>query len=198
MPAISVKMVTVRAVEIRVRAPTNARDAHQGGNRNSRPVLDMMLCRVLCLACNEAREQCSRCRDLVDACTNTHVEAAFTAVDDPASDPARPPTAANPPQSSLNLPIIEPEQFEFFNSKLRMNRQLTRICQSLRSLKKESDCENPVVEAWYTTDGQNLLDDGEFCPDVLFVRSHYDKLFQKIRRNRRVILTGNPGISKSV
>ena len=101
-------------------------------------------------------------------------------------------------QLSLNLPIIEPEQFEFFNSKLRMNRQLTRICRSLRSLKKESDCENPVVEAWYTTDGQNLLDDGEFCPDVLFVRSHYDKLFQKIRGIDRVILTGNPGISKSV
>ena len=188
MPAISVKMVTVRAVEIRVRAPTNARDAHQGGNRNSRPVLGMMLCRVLC----------SRCRDLVDACTNTHVEAAFTAVDDPASDPARPPTAANPPQSSLNLPIIEPEQFEFFNSKLRMNRQLTRICRSLRSLKKERICEDPVVEAWYTADGQNLLDDDEFCPDVLFVRSHHDKLFQKIRLKRRVILTGNPGISKSV
>ena len=107
----------------------------------------------------------------------------FTAVNDPASDPARPPTAANPPQSSLNLPIIEPEQFEFFNSKLRMNRQLTRICRSLRSLKKESNCENSVVEAWYTADGQNLLDDYEFCPDVLFVRSHYDKLFQKNQRD---------------
>ena len=122
----------------------------------------------------------------------------FTAVDDPASDPARPPTAANPPQSSLNLPIIEPEQFEFFNSKLRMNRQLTRICRSLRSLKKERICEDPVVEAWYTADEQGILDDDDICPDVLFIRSHYDKLFQKIRRNRRVILTGNPGISKSV
>ena len=54
----------------------------------------------------------------------------FTAVDDPASDPARPPTAANPPQSSLNLPIIEPEQFEFFNSKLRMN-DLLMNCMTL-------------------------------------------------------------------
>ena len=58
----------------------------------------------------------------------------FTAVDDPASDPARPPTAANPPQSSL------------------------------RSLKKERICEDPVVEAWYTADGQNLLET-KFCPD---------------------------------
>ena len=100
-------------------------------------------------------------------------------------------------QSSLNLPIIEPEQFEFFNSKLRMNRQLTRICRSLRSLEKESICEDPVVEAWYTADRQSILET-KFCPDVLFVRSHHDKLFQKIRGIDRVILTGNPGISKSV
>ena len=111
-----------------------------------------------------------------------------------------PSRVASRPRSKLSqsLPIIEPEEFEFFNSKLRMNRQLTRVCQSLRSMKKERICENPVVEAWYTNDGQSILDDDEFSPDVLFVRSHYDKLFQKIRRNRRVILTGNPGISKSV
>ena len=120
----------------------------------------------------------------------------FTAVDDPASDPARPPTAANPPQSSLNLPIVWPERFIKFE--LNEQPELTRICRSLRSLKKERICEDPVVEAWYAADGQNLLDNDEFCPDVLFVRSHHDKLFQKIRGIDRVILTGNPGISKSV
>ena len=92
-----------------------------------------------------------------------------------------PSRVASRPRSklSLNLPIIEPEQFEFFNSKLRMNRQLTRICQSLRSLKKESDCENPVVEAWYTADGQNLLDDGKFvlmcCSFALTMTSCFKK-----------------------
>ena len=100
-------------------------------------------------------------------------------------------------RNSLGLPIIEPEKFELFDSKLRMDRQLTRVCQSLRSLKKERICEDPVVEAWYTADGQSILET-KFCPDVLFVRSHHDKLFQKIRLKRRVILTGNPGISKSV
>ena len=111
-----------------------------------------------------------------------------------------PSRVASRPRSklSLSLPTIEPEEFEFFSSKLRMNRQLTRICRSLRSLKKESICENPVVEAWYTADGRSVLPGEKFSPDVLFVRSHYDKLFRKIRRNRRVILTGNPGISKSV
>ena len=99
-------------------------------------------------------------------------------------------------QSSLNLPIVWPERFKKFE--LTEQPELTRICRSLRSLKKESNCENSVVEAWYTADGQNLLDDYEFCPDVLFVRSHYDKLFQIIRGIDRVILTGNPGISKSV
>ena len=100
-------------------------------------------------------------------------------------------------RSSLNLPIIEPEKFELFDSKLRMDRQLTRVCQSLRSLKKERICEDPVVEAWYTADGQHILET-KFCPDVLFVRSHHDKLFQIIRGIDRVILIGNPGISKSV
>ena len=119
----------------------------------------------------------------------------FTAVNDPASDPARPPTAANPPQSSLNLPIVWPERFKKF--KLTEQPELTSICRSLRSLKKERICEDPVVEAWYAADGQGILET-KFCPDVLFVRSHYDKLFQKIRGIDRVILTGNPGISKSV
>ena len=101
-------------------------------------------------------------------------------------------------QSSLNLPIIEPEKFELFDSKLRMDRKLTRVCQSLRSLKKERFCKNPVVEAWYTADGQSILPGDELCPDVLFVRSDHDKLFQKIRLKRRVILIGNPGIGKSL
>ena len=98
-------------------------------------------------------------------------------------------------QSSLNLPIVWPERFKDF--KLKTDEELTRVCQSLRSLKKERFCEDPVVEAWYTADGQNILET-KFCPDVLFVRSDHDKLFQIIRRIDRVILTGNPGISKSV
>ena len=110
-----------------------------------------------------------------------------------------PSRVASRPRSQLyqSLPIIVwPERFKKFE--LTEQPELTRICRSLRSLEKESDCENPVVEAWYTADGQSILPGDELCPDVLFVRSHYDKLFQKIRRNRRVILTGNPGISKSV
>ena len=59
-------------------------------------------------------------------------------------------------KNSLSLPIVWPERFELFDSKLRMDRQLTRVCQSLRSLKKERFCKNPVVEAWYTADEQNL------------------------------------------
>ena len=96
-------------------------------------------------------------------------------------------------RSSLGLPIIEPEIFNDF--KLKTDEKLTRIFQSLRTLKKERICENPVVEAWYTADGQSILPGDEFCPDMLFVRSHHDKLFQKIRLKRRVILTGNPGIT---
>ena len=99
-------------------------------------------------------------------------------------------------QSSLNLPIVWPERFKKFE--LTEQPELTRICRSLRSLEKESNCENPVVEPWYTTDGRSILPGEKFSPDVLFVRSHYDKLLQKIRGNDRVILTGNPGISKSV
>ena len=98
-------------------------------------------------------------------------------------------------QSSLNLPIVWPERFKKFE--LTEQPELTRICRSLRSLEKESICEDPVVEAWYTADRQSILET-KFCPDVLFVRSHYDKLFQIIRGIDRVILTGNPGISKSV
>ena len=98
-------------------------------------------------------------------------------------------------RSSLDLPIIEPALFKKFE--LETGEQLTRVCQSLRSLKKERICEDPVAEAWYTTDGQNILKT-KFCPDVLFVRSDHDKLFQIIRGIDRVILTGNPGISKSV
>ena len=99
-------------------------------------------------------------------------------------------------QLSLSLPIVWPEFFK----KLELTEQpeLTRVCRSLRSMKRERICEDPVVEAWYTTDGQSILLDDDICPDVLFIRSHHDKLFQKIRGNYRVILTGNPGISKSV
>ena len=99
-------------------------------------------------------------------------------------------------KNSIGLPIVWPERFKKFE--LTEQPELTRVCRSLRSLKKERICEDPVVEAWYTADGLSILPGDELCPDVLFVRSDHDKLFQIIRQNRRVILTGNPGISKSV
>ena len=97
--------------------------------------------------------------------------------------------------NSRNLPIIEPELFKRF--KLTEQPELTKICQSLRSLERVRICEEPVLEAWFTTSGQSFLD-GKFCPDVLFVRSFYEQLFQTIRLNRNVALLGNPGNCKTV
>jgi hypothetical protein len=99
-------------------------------------------------------------------------------------------------QSSLTLPIIEPEKFMDF--KLSKSQELTKICQSLRSMERVRICEDPVMEACYTTSGQNLLGPKSLCSDVLFIRSFYERLFELIRLNWRVILIGNPGISKSV
>ena len=58
--------------------------------------------------------------------------------------------------------------------------------------------DSPVLEALRTTNGQSILLDETFCPDVLFIRPFYEQLFQKIRSEKRVVLTGNPGVSKSV
>jgi hypothetical protein len=98
-------------------------------------------------------------------------------------------------QSSRNLPIIEPEKFMDF--KLSKSQQLTQICQSLDSMERIRICDDPVMEASCTTNGQSILGDA-VCSDVLFIRSFYQQLFQIVRQNRRVILIGNPGISKSV
>ena len=94
------------------------------------------------------------------------------------------------------LPIIEPALFMEF--KLTERAKLTEICQSLRSLKKVSINGDPGVEALCTKNGRSLLLGETFCSDVLFIRHFYEKLFQIIRKCFRVILTGNPGISKSV
>ena len=94
------------------------------------------------------------------------------------------------------LPIIEPEEFEDF--KLTKNLQLTRVCQSLRSMTRVRISDDPLLEALCTDNGQSLFLDETFCSDVLFIRDFYDQLFQKIRRTKRVVLTGNPGVSKSV
>ena len=104
----------------------------------------------------------------------------------------------SPPTHPLmdRLPIIEPALFMEF--KLTLRAKLTEICQSLRSLKKVRINGDPGVEALCTKNGQSLLLGETFCPDVLFIRYFYEKLFQIIRKCFRVILTGNPGISKSV
>jgi hypothetical protein len=99
-------------------------------------------------------------------------------------------------QSSPSLPIIEPEKFRDF--KLAKSRELTKICHSLRSMERVRICDDPVLEACYTTSGQSLLGPKSFGSDVLFIRSFYERLFELIRLNWRVILIGNPGISKSV
>ena len=99
-------------------------------------------------------------------------------------------------KKSLNLPIIEPEAFK--SKKLIKAEELTKVCQSLRSMEKVRICEDPVMEAWYSTNGQSLpLGHDALCSDVLYIRPCYEKLFQTIRQNRRVVLTGSPGISKS-
>ena len=94
------------------------------------------------------------------------------------------------------LPIIEPEEFKKYE--LIKNLQLTRACQALRSMERVRICEDPVLDAYCTTDGQSVLPDVKFFSDVLFVRSVYDSIFDIIRQHDRVILIGNPGISKSV
>lgn len=126
--------------------------------------------------CHEALKLCDRCRGCVNASTNTDIEAAFTSIDD-------------------GLPIIAPALFK--KIELIEDEQLTRVCQSLCSMEKVRICEDLMLDAYCTTDGQSILG-RKFCPDVLFVRSFYEKLFQVIRGMDHAILIGNPGISKSV
>ena len=76
--------------------------------------------------------------------------------------------------------------------------ELTKICKAMRSAEKVRICEDPVMEAYRTTDGQSLLPDVKFCSDVVFVRPFYENIFNIIRQYDRVILIGNPGISKSM
>ena len=99
-------------------------------------------------------------------------------------------------EKSLSLPIIEPEAFGAF--KLIKGRQSTKLCQSLRSAERVRITEDPVMEALCTRNEESLLLGDEFFPDVLFIRSCYEELFQTIRLKRRVVLTGRSGISKSV
>ena len=85
----------------------------------------------------------------------------------------------------------------FKNIKLLNEERQTKICQSLRSMKRVRICEDPMMGAWYTTNGQNLIGNN-FCCDVLFIRPVYESMFQTIRQNEHVILIGNPDMSKSV
>ena len=98
-------------------------------------------------------------------------------------------------QSSLTLPLINPKAFNTYD--LTLEPELTGICQALRSMRRERICENPVVDAYCTTNGESILG-YKLCSDVIFVRAFYESLFKEIRRNRCVVLTGNPGVSKSV
>ena len=94
------------------------------------------------------------------------------------------------------LPLLNPAHFKEY--KLIERPELTGVCQSLRSVKRVRISDDPVVEALCADNGQSILPDGTFCSDVLFIRSFYEKLFKMIRKYSRVVLTGNPGISKSV
>jgi hypothetical protein len=98
--------------------------------------------------------------------------------------------------SQSSLPTLWPEALMDF--KLPQNPPLTKMCQSLRSMERVRICEEPVMEAFYTASGQSILDSDSIGSDVLFIRPFYERLFELIRLNRRVILVGNPGISKSV
>ena len=98
-------------------------------------------------------------------------------------------------QSSLSLPTLWPGALDDF--KLRQQPKLTQICQSIRFMERVHICDDPSLEACYTTSRERILGD-TFCSDVLFIRSFYEKLFKLVRHNKRVILIGNPGISKSV
>jgi hypothetical protein len=82
--------------------------------------------------------------------------------------------------------------------KLRQQHQLTKICQSLRDMERVRICDDPVLEACYTANGQSILGTQYLASDVIFIRSFYERIFELIRLNRQVILIGNPGISKSV
>ena len=99
-------------------------------------------------------------------------------------------------KKSLNLPFRYPDAFK--SIKLIKAEELTKVCQSLRSMERVRISEDPVMEAWCTTNGQSLLLGDEFCSDVLFIRPCYENLLQTMRQNRRVVLTGSPCISKSV
>ena len=105
-------------------------------------------------------------------------------------------------EKSLNLPLVDrlplinPARFKRYD--LIEQPELTEVCKALRSMTRERISDNPVLDALCTKKGQSIFLDESFCCDVLFIRSFYEKLFQKIRRTRRVVLTGNPGVSKSV
>ena len=68
-------------------------------------------------------------------------------------------------EKSHNLPIIEPEAFK--DIKPIKAEELTKVCQSLRSMERVRISEDPVMEAWCTTNGQSLLLGDEFCSDVI-------------------------------
>ena len=93
------------------------------------------------------------------------------------------------------LPLINPARFKEY--KLIEQPELTEVCQALRSMTKVNISDKPVLDALCTANGQSLLGK-KFCPDVLFIRRFYERLFKEIRKCDQVILTGNPGVSKSV
>lgn len=98
-----------------------------------------------------------------------------------------------------HLPIIDDERFNLLEKNLVEHPPKTEICRALKNMKKERISENSNVEILQSPHGKKILI-GFFglCPDVLFVRSFYENLLGAIRQNRKAILLGNTGISKSV
>jgi hypothetical protein len=95
--------------------------------------------------------------------------------------------------ASTSLPILWPNALDQFN--LHPQPLLNQTCRALLAMHKVRV--RGKLEACFTANKENILGD-TFCSDVIFIRSFYEKLFEIIRRTRRVILIGNPGISKSV
>jgi hypothetical protein len=95
--------------------------------------------------------------------------------------------------------VIKRAVYNSISKDLVEDELLTQTCRAMQAMQKVRICQDPPLDACFTPNGENILGSKKmFCPDVIFVRSFYDDLFRLIRSNWRVILIGNPGISKSV
>jgi len=95
-------------------------------------------------------------------------------------------------------PIIDPRTYEKLSRDFVDKVTLSPILQSLKTAKQIRIHQNPILDACIGVNGQPLIDDVYLAPDVIFIRWFFEELFGLIRQNHRVILLGNPGISKSI